>query len=74
MSATAPRVFHRPVIDITATPQGWSAFTGARRYSNLYRVRRAFSSKEPLGFFVDLVPPLEPIKEEDEELSKEGRS
>jgi hypothetical protein len=74
MPATAPRVFHRPVIDITATPQGWPAFTGARRYSNLYRARPAFSSKAPLGFFVDLGPPLEHIKEEDKELSKEGRS
>jgi hypothetical protein len=33
------------VTDVTITPQGWSTFTDARRYSNLYCARRAFSSK-----------------------------
>jgi hypothetical protein len=74
MPATAPRVVHCPVIDVTTMPQGWLAFTGARHYSNLYSTYRAFSSKAPLGFFVDLGPPLEPIKEEDEELSRGRRS
>jgi hypothetical protein len=29
------------------TPQGWPAFTDARRYSNLYIAHRAFTSKAP---------------------------
>jgi hypothetical protein len=47
MPATGPRVFRRPITDITATPQGWSAFTETRRYSNLYETHRAFSSQAP---------------------------
>jgi hypothetical protein len=72
MPATAPKVIHRLIIDVTAMPQGWPAFTGAHRYSNLYSARRS-PPRHPVGFFVDLGPPLEPIKEEDEELSR-GRS
>jgi hypothetical protein len=45
--ATGARVFHRPITDVTATPQGWPAFTRARRYSNLYSTSCAFSSKAP---------------------------
>jgi hypothetical protein len=55
-------MFHRPVINITTTPWEWPARTEARHYSNIYSACPAFSSKAPLGFFVDLDPPLESIK------------
>jgi hypothetical protein len=44
---TGPRVFHRPVANVTTTPQEWPAFTDARRYSNLHSAHRAFTSKAP---------------------------
>jgi hypothetical protein len=46
-STTAPRMSHRPVINVTTTPQGWPAFTDARRYSNLHSAHRAFTPKAP---------------------------
>jgi hypothetical protein len=74
-SSTAPGMFHRPVINITMTPQVWPACTGARRYSNIYSARPAFSSKAPPRvFFVDLDPPLESIKGEGKELSRRERT
>jgi hypothetical protein len=53
-SATAPWIFHRPVINISTTPQGWPACTRAHRHNNTYSARPAFSSKAPLGFVVNL--------------------
>jgi hypothetical protein len=62
---------HRPVINISTTPQGWPACTGARRHSNTYSARPVFSSKAPLGLVVNLDPPLESIKGEGKKLSRE---
>jgi hypothetical protein len=63
---------HHPVTNITTTPQGWPACTETRRYSNIYNICPAFSSKAPLGCFVDLYPPFESIIGEDKELSRRG--
>jgi hypothetical protein len=49
-SSTAPRMPHRPIDNITVTPQGLPARTGARRHSNTHSARPAFFSKAPLGF------------------------
>jgi hypothetical protein len=59
----------RPVINITTTPQGWPACIGARRYSNTYNARSAFSSKAPPRVCKPY-PPIESIKGEGKELSK----
>jgi hypothetical protein len=60
----------RPVINITTTPQGWPAWTGARRHSNTDSARFAFSSKAPPRVCCKPYPPLESIKGEGKELSR----
>jgi hypothetical protein len=53
------------------TPQGWPACTGARRHSNTDSARSAFSSKAPPRVRCKPYPPLESIKGEGKELSRE---
>jgi hypothetical protein len=70
-SSTAPRMSCRPIINITTMPQGWSACTGARRHSNTYSARSALSTKAPPRVCCKPYPPLESIKGEGKELSRE---
>jgi hypothetical protein len=62
----------RPVINITTTPQGWPARTGARRYSNTDSARCSFSSKAPPRVCCKPYPPLGSIKGEGKELLGKG--
>jgi hypothetical protein len=43
--ATGPRVFHRPIPNVTMVPQGWSAIPEARRYSNPHSAHQTFTFK-----------------------------
>jgi hypothetical protein len=68
-SSAVPRMYRRPVINITTIPLGWAACTGARRHSNTDNTRFAFSPKAPLRVCCHPYPPLESIKGEGKELS-----
>jgi hypothetical protein len=59
-----------PDVNITTTPKGWPACTGARRHSNTDSARSAFSSKAPPRVCCKPYPPVESIKWEGKELSR----
>jgi hypothetical protein len=61
-SSTTTRISCRPVINITTTPLGWPACTGARRHSNTNSARPTFSSKASPMVCRKPYPPLESIK------------
>jgi hypothetical protein len=64
-------MYRRPIINTTATPQGWPACTGARRHSNTNSTRSTFSSKAPPRACCKPYPLLESIKGEGKEHSRE---
>jgi hypothetical protein len=70
-SSVAPWISHRPVINITTMPQGWPACTGAHRHSNTDSACSAFSSKAPPRVCCKSYPPLESIKGEGKDLSRQ---
>jgi hypothetical protein len=46
-SSTAPRMSHRPIINITMMPQGWPARTEACHHSSAHSACPTFFSKAP---------------------------